>query len=80
MRTYVIAFLALAALAAPRVTSAATTAPVVVQANHDPAVTDVYYYNGRHYPYRHNGRYYPYSYNHHYYNHRYWQHGRWYYY
>lgn len=56
---------------------------------HDPSVTEVYYYQGRYYPYRYRGQYYPYRYhgqyyryywNHRYYNHRDWHGGRWHYY
>ena len=59
MRIYVVPFLALAALSAPAAAPAATAVPVAIPAGHNPAVTDVYYYHGRYYPYRYHGRYYP---------------------
>ena len=54
------------AAAAPVTTASRVTAPA-----HNGNITRIYYYHGRHYPYRYGG---------HYYRHRYYRYGRWHYY
>jgi len=71
MRVWMIPLVALPALALSPGASAATVARVVAPASQDAAVTEVYYYHGRYYPYYNNHRYY---------RHRYWRGHRWHYY
>ena len=77
MRLGLLSVIALAASLSIVSLRGATAAPVlgaVVGASPLPAphaIENVYYWHGRHYPYRYRGRYYQ---------HRYYRHGRWHYY